>query len=199
MKKCKVCRKKFEAWNSLQVVCSPGCALKLAKKQTLEREKADRKRLREKRNILKPISQLKSEAQSAFNRFIRLRDFDAGCISCGRSREEVESGPSLQGGYWDAGHYKSRGARPMLRFVESNVHKQCKKCNGGSGKFSAKEATVTGRYRDNLVEKIGLEQVEWLEGPHEEKKYKPDELREIKRKYNAKANKLQKIIEKTLQ
>lgn len=194
MKKCSVCKQKFQPFNSLQKVCGTKCAVTFAKKEKAEKEKTERRKMKQRAEALKPIGQLKSEAQTAFNRFIRLRDYHEGCISCGRSKAEVESGVSLAGGYWDAGHYKSRGAHPELRFEELNVHKQCKKCNGGSGKFSAKEKTVSKGYRENLIKKIGIEKVEWLEGKHEIPKLLPDELRKIKSKYNKKANELKKTL-----
>jgi isocitrate dehydrogenase kinase/phosphatase len=41
-------------------------------------------------------------------------------------------------------------------------------------------------YRINLVKKIGVEQVEWLEGKHEAKHYSVDDLKEIKEIYKRK-------------
>ena len=38
-------------------------------------------------------------------------------------------------------------------------------------------------YRRALVELIGVEKVEWLEGPHEPKKYTIDDLKAIKAEY----------------
>ena len=40
-------------------------------------------------------------------------------------------------------------------------------------------------YRINLVKKIGLENVEWLEGKHEPKKYTCEELKAIELKYKS--------------
>ena len=41
-------------------------------------------------------------------------------------------------------------------------------------------------YRVNLLDKIGKEKVEWLEGPHEPKKYTCEELKEIELTYKQK-------------
>jgi len=41
-----------------------------------------------------------------------------------------------------------------------------------------------------LIEKIGLERVEWLEGPHEPKKYTIDELKGIRDLYRRKLKEL---------
>ena len=38
-------------------------------------------------------------------------------------------------------------------------------------------------YRRALVELIGVDKVEWLEGPHEPKKYTIDDLKAIKAEY----------------
>ena len=78
-----------------------------------------RKEDRAKREKLKSRAQWLKEAQQAFNAWIRLRDADKPCISCGRHHE----------GQWYAGHYLSTGARPELRFEPLNVHKQCSACN----------------------------------------------------------------------
>ena len=40
-------------------------------------------------------------------------------------------------------------------------------------------------YRINLVAKIGAEKVEWLEGPHEAKRYDLDEVKAIKAKFRS--------------
>ena len=45
-------------------------------------------------------------------------------------------------------------------------------------------------YRAQLVREIGLERVDWLEGPHPAKKYTADELKAIRDEYRAKAREL---------
>jgi len=125
--------------------------------------KADRKDLRERKLAIKPKAKWLKEAQANFNKYIRIRDLNDGCISCHSSRIEVENSVSFIGGCWDAGHWKSRGAKGQLRFNLQNCHKQCKKCNGGSGKFSHKEESVSIVYRKKLIEKIGIKKVELLE------------------------------------
>ena len=52
-------------------------------KEQKEAEKAGRKRRQEKRESLKSKSQWDKEAQSAFNRYIRIRDEGKECVSCG--------------------------------------------------------------------------------------------------------------------
>lgn len=82
------------------------------------------------------------------------------------------------------------GARPELRFEEKNAYRQCKACNGGSGRFAAKNATVHARYRETLIEWYGLPLVEWLEGPHEAKHYSKEDTENIAAKYRRKTREL---------
>lgn len=131
------------------------------------------------------------EAQKAFNAYIRARDNLDSCISCERVNAEVENTDGWKvGGAWDCGHYLTVGAHPELRFEELNAHKQCKSCNGGSDKYAKKTKLVATDYRINLIKKIGLDKVEWLEGPHEHKKYTCKDLKEIELKYKQKLKEL---------
>ncbi|TEW24926.1 recombination protein NinG, partial [Histophilus somni] len=109
-------------------------------------EKEERAKIKAVKERLKSRSERLKELQGVFNRFIRLRDKNLPCISCGRYHQ----------GQWHAGHYRSVGACPELRFNEDNVHKQCSVCN------NHKSGNVI-EYRINLVAKIGVERVEFLE------------------------------------
>lgn len=184
-KKCRVCGESFRPWNSLQVVCrNLKCAIEYGKRQ--EEKKRQREHRADKERI-KPRNKVQAEAQAAFNAFIRLRDDSLPCISCDQT-----SPPERFGGAWDCGHYLTVGAHPELRFDELNAHKQCKRCNGGAGRFSGKSRTVQQDYRERLILRIGLTQVEWLEGPHEPKKYSVDKLREIKAEFQKKKRELKR-------
>lgn len=147
----------------LQSVCSPMCAVKVA--QTL-RMKQERKELRDAKQRIKSRAEWLKEAQSEFNRYIRLRDAHLPCISCGR----------FHGGQYHAGHYRTVGSAPELRFSELNVHKQCAPCNNHlSGNIV--------NYRIQLLQKIGEENLEWLEGKHEPLKLTIPEIIAIRDKY----------------
>lgn len=91
------------------------------------------------------ISQLIGIAERHFNKFIRERDKSKGCISCPGGQVE------------NAGHYLSAGHNAIFRFNEHNANGQCIHCN------KHLHANLI-RYRINLVKKIGVEKVEWLEG-----------------------------------
>lgn len=138
-------------------------------------KKSDNKKYAKRKKELKDNdkSYRDKQAQSAFNAYIRARDDYLPCISCGRNHT----------GQYHAGHYRSRGAHPELRFEELNCHKQCAPCNNHlSGNIS--------NYRPALIEKIGQEKVNWIEGPHEPKKYTCSELKEIELKYKSKLKQL---------
>jgi hypothetical protein len=188
-KKCKTCKRSFKPFNSLQRTCSVKCAIEDGKKQ---QEKNDRKRLKEFRIKNRTLGDWHKINQPKFNRFIRLRDHDKPCISCGRYDEEINY--SGIGGKWDCGHYLTIGAHGHLRYVEINAHKQCKSCNSGTYYHAKKNKTVSQNYRENLIERIGLEKVEWLEGPHPLKHWTAEEIQEIGKIYAAKARDLEKEL-----
>lgn len=191
-RRCACCKTEFAPARQGQRVCSIGCAQAAAVAARVRAEsRAQRDRNRETKQALekiKPRSQWIKEAQAAFNGFVRTRDKDLPCICCGQWSQDEGWKP---GGSWDAGHFLGVGAYPELRFVEDNCHKQLKSCNAGSGKYARKGRTVAQEYRDRLIEKIGIERVEYLEGPHEPKKYTIDELKAIKAEYIAKRKALE--------
>jgi len=117
-----------------------------------------------------------AEVQALFNEFIRLRDAGLPCISCGKNDAQVDA-QAVSG--WDCGHYRTVGACPELRFEPLNCARQCRLCNRHmSGNIA--------RYRPRLIQRIGLEKVEWLEGAHAPRKYTVDDLKAIKADCRAK-------------
>lgn len=199
-KTCRHCKTEYCPATSTQVVCSPNCAVEYTRARVERKRQADqRKHLRSVRQIqrkrkesLKTRNDHLKLAQAAFNRYIRLRDRGKPCISCLRSETEVEeSGRWKTGGAWDAGHFLTIGAHPELRFIETNVHRQCKSCNAGESRNSRKRKTVSEGYRDNLVRRIGITQVTWLEGPHPPAKWSIDEIKQIRDTYRRKARELE--------
>ena len=167
-KRCKSCQTLFWPQSSFQVVCSPTCAIAYCKTQAAAgiRKKLERQDHLEAKKRVKSRSQWRKEAQQAFNAYIRERDKDDPCISCGR----------FHTGQWHAGHFYSTAAHPEKSMLEDNVHKQCQPCNTHlSGNLI--------RYRENLIKKIGQERFDILVGPHELKKYTIEELSSIKDAY----------------
>ena len=178
MKKCRICKTKFSPYSSLQVACSPKCALSVARadaeKKAEQKQKETRAWVREQKKRLKTKGDHTKEAQQAFNAYIRERDKFRPCISCGT----YTPGGDPRGGLWDCSHYRSVGACPELRFEELNAHKGCKNCNRD------KSGNIV-EYRLRLIQRLGQEAVDWIEGPHEPKKYTINDLKAIKAKYRA--------------
>lgn len=111
------------------------------------------------------------KTQRIFNAYIRQRDSINGyfiCISCNKSLPIEQM---------NAGHYVPVKNGSNLRFNELNVNGQCIKCN------CFDEFHLIG-YRKNLINKIGLDAVEWLEEHrHDIKKWTFSELEDIIKKY----------------
>lgn len=184
MKKCKVCRNPFTSPVPFQTWCSFDCAVVLAEKKLeakkLKEKKEQRRKDAETRVRLKKRSELQSEAQTAFNRYIRLRDANQACICCGKDFD-----PTKPGGSVDAGHFRSVGSAPHLRFVEDNCHAQRKNCNRPGG-------TTYSKYRAGLVERIGEERVQAVEADQEPRHYSREDLINIRDTYRRKAKELEK-------
>lgn len=165
----------------IQAACGPSCAESMA---VTKRQKAERKADRAKREKLKTRSDWMREAQAAFNAFIRARDYGLPCICCGQYGNGW-----TRGGEFDAGHYRSRGAAPHLKFDQRNVHAQLKKCN----RYAS--GNVVG-YRKGLIERIGLASVEALEADETPAKWSIDDLKAIRDKYRRLARELKNGGEK---
>lgn len=182
---CPECDVEFIPRNGFQKTCpSPVCALRYHKRQETEkRERSQRRRDRDWKRANKPVRDLLKDAQGAVNAFVRFRDEGQPCISCNATQAEVERDQHWKvGGAWDAGHYRTRAAASHLRFNLFNLHRQCKHCNGGNGKyqnFGGREETVRSAYRANLAEKIGENLVERLECDNEPRTFDRDYLERI--------------------
>jgi hypothetical protein len=172
-----------EAWIDYCSVKNKSALIKKGKKIIAAKSKADKE-------SIKLPSKWLSEAQTEVNKYVRIRDIFEPCIACNKAREVIEAEQSWKvGGCWDAGHFQSRGAKGQLRFVLFNINKQCKSCNAGSSKFSAKSATVDANYKANLIKKIGSEKVEALENNNviDHRKKDIDYLKRVKKIFAKKA------------
>lgn len=143
---CKNCKKEFQKTTPLQSVCSPTCAIERSYELNLTKRKkeVDDKVKGMKESLMKRSDYIKL-FQSVFNAYIRQRDKDLGCVSCGKTKVEE----------FHAGHYIA-STYQYHRFNPDNVHKQCSQCN----------TYLRGNlipYRIELIKRIGLEQVEYIE------------------------------------
>lgn len=174
-KKCKVCSLPFTPARPLQKVCSPRCAMKIAREVVA---KADRKETKLKLDALQTKPQLVKKAQAAFNAYIRARDKGKPCISCDTPLSDEPNSA-------DAGHFRSVGSAPHMRFVEDNCWLQCKKCN----RHLAGNAV---EYRKRLLERIGQQRLEQIENDNVLRKYTKEALEEIAKHYRAETRRLLK-------
>lgn len=185
-KTCKnpACRASFVPQRLGQAVCSPKCALATVEVQKVKVRKslalADRREIKVRKEALKTRGDHIREAQQAFNEYIRTRDQAAGhlCISSGKPLD-------WSGNAVDAGHYRSVGSAPHLRFDERNCHAQSKQDN----RFLSGNAVD---YRIGLIARIGQEAVDVLESDQSVRKYTVDEIKAIKAAYRAKTRELKR-------
>ena len=191
LKKCKQCGKEFVPLRSTAIACSYPCAkawvdarnAKLKAQKAKQEAKVERQLTKERKEKLKTRNDYIKEAQMAFNTYIRWRDKDQPCICCGKPLGDAKFG----GGY-DAGHYRSVGSSPHLRFNEDNCHGQRKYCNNYRAGNSVD-------YRLGLVGRIGIERVEALEANNEPAKWSIDELKAIREHYKTKLKELKTKVE----
>ncbi len=169
--KCKHCKQPFIKQGLSHVACSYDCVISLLKKETTKKEKAKTKEQKEK---LKTYTQKVNDVKKVFQTWIRERDKDLPCISCGATFSIP---------YWTAGHYKDANSYRGVIFNEDNVWKCCVKCN------YFKSGNLI-EYRQRLIKKIGIKRVKALEELAEQTKkhkYSDAELLQIKNKYNGKS------------
>lgn len=185
-KKCRVaaCGASFVPSRMGQAVCSPACALIDGPRHAPKARKAladiERKDIKVRKEKLKTRGDHMREAQQAFNAYIRARDQAAGhlCISSGKPLD-------WSGNAVDAGHYRSVGSAPHLRFDERNCHAQSKQDN----RFLSGNAVD---YRIGLIARIGQEAVDALEADQAPRKYSLEQIKGIKAYYRAKTRELKK-------
>lgn len=181
-RRCSNCRKKVAASESIisrfKAFCTYEClkdyteknADKLADKTRKQKRQEDRVR----KEKLKTKGQWTKEAQAAVNAYVRWRDRNKNCISCNASLKSE----ALGGGY-DAGHYRSRGSAPHLRFRTDQIFGQCKKCNRYlSGNVDKMRVGIVWRYGQEYLDRIEMDNTP--------KHYSIDDLKRIKRIFTKK-------------
>jgi len=173
--KAKGCRNRFVKLSMNHRACSVECARVVVAQDKEEKARKETRLHRERLADSKPLSHWVDLTERVVHAYIHARDRGLSCISCG-TRSTVQ---------WEAGHYLSKGARPELRFVAEQINLQCHRCNV---QLSGNQA----KYRIGLVEKIGAEAVEALEGPHPAAKYTREDLAAIRKQFAAMTRQLLK-------
>jgi hypothetical protein len=137
-----------------------------AKKQVEKNERDSDNRIREK---LKTLGKFESEAKTEFQKYIRKRDAEFPCISCGTVTADL----------WDGGHFKKAEIYSGVIFDEMNCHKQCRKCNRflGGNELNFREGLIA-RYGEDYVLQIEQKAVHTRNY-----KFTKDELKELREKY----------------
>lgn len=185
-KKCKnpACGISFPPQRLGQAVCSPKCGLAIKDVNQAKARKSlaqvERREIKVRKEKLKSRGEHMREAQQAFNEYVRTRDQAAGhpCISSGKPLDWSSNAV-------DAGHYRSVGSAPHLRFDERNCHAQSKQDN----RFLSGNAVD---YRIGLIARIGQEAVDALEADQSVRKYTVAQIKGIKAYYRAKTRELKR-------
>lgn len=174
-KKCNLCKEELDKsqFTSMRAKYCRKCLIihKLEKRNEMTLRSLNRSKVKKQKTVgIIRLNDLKKEAQKQFNKFIRLRDKDLPCISCGKTEAKA----------WHAGHYWAMGMNSALRYSEENCHKQDDSCNVW------KHGNLLN-YRVGLVKKIGEERVKWLDENHNSvKKWTREELEEVIETYKQK-------------
>lgn len=188
------------AYPPFRVWCSIDCGVVIGR---MRADKArEKKKLKAKRDFDKETQRRKKKIRTksdwtkrvntAFNTYIKHRDWDKPCISC----NEYEAEP-INGVLWDCGHFQPTGSHPELRWCEVNAHRQHSRCNRGAAKHARNDRSVSAQYETNLRARVGDDIVDWLKGPHPALRLLNDELEALE-KYYKQASKESKIyLERT--
>ncbi len=104
------------------------------------------------RKKVKSMAQWYDQLQKLVNQYVlHVRDKDKPCCTCGTTNPAIK---------YDAGHYRSRGACPELRFELSNIHRQCSvQCNGF-------KSGARAEYNEFIKAQYGQAHYDWLNGKH---------------------------------
>jgi hypothetical protein len=174
---------RFTPFTSFTKWCSPACGVsvalanvaKIKAKELTKTRSANHKSKREflegdKRHVGK-------QARAYFHRWVKWRDRGLPCCACGKSMSGLPE--------WDkhASHYRPSKMNSAIRYHEDNINLGCSHCN-------RHRAGNESEYRVRLVEKIGIERVEWLDVQRHVKKWEIEELRDIRDDYKARLKSL---------
>jgi len=166
--RCKNCKEVFEPKQFNRKYCTKdecnNIYFEVLKDKMFKRINKEKK---VKKENLQTVQELLKLTQIVFNKWIRNRDKNTPCISCSNPVPKKIN----------AGHYIASGKSKYLTFNEDNVHLQCEYCN----------THLHGNlvdYRINLITRIGIKRVEYLEdNRHNTIKYTREDLKEIIKKY----------------
>jgi len=179
-RRCRNCKKYYPVEEGRLVndgfYCTEHCVAQYAMKNISKGRKIiEKERKRLKREFYDgDIKTRREAAVRAFNAFIRLRDRGKHCVSCAEPWN-----PQFQ-----AGHFITAGSCTALRFDERNCWGQCVRCNHYLSGHVAE-------YRKNLIDRIGQDQVDILEGPQPTIKITAEWYKSIEETYKGKCHEIE--------
>lgn len=157
---------------------------KEARAATKAKKEAKQKTVQEKRELrARSLPYQLTKTRLYFNEMIRLLDAGQPCISCGKPK---------CGSRFEAGHFKSVGSHPELRFDARNCYLQGSGCNQAHSGRKRNNLTVAKEYEVRLREKMGGALVDWLNGPHKAKHYTCHDLADLQKLFIAESARLKK-------
>ena len=190
-RRCKHCKDKFQPERPGQLV-HVGCvgdymaaqiAKRNAKQEAARRkaEKTERADISRRKEAIKPRAKWLAECQAIVNKYVRLLALSRGegCYTCGATPDQKF------GGTYDAGHFRSVGSAPHLRFWIPQIKLQCIPCNRHQGGMAL-------AFRGALVRDHGREWVERLEAMQHVAKFDVDYLKRLKVVMSKKVRRLEK-------
>lgn len=181
-KKCRSCKREFFRFNTLEAFCSPACKREGMNVREAEKAARPEKIQLKARGQGKTLSILIQEAQEVINTYAKLRDRGKPCISCGAYFD-----PDI---IWEAGHFRSVGSAPHLRFNLHNIHKQCRHCN----------QVLSGNrheYEKNLIIDMGQEKVNRLLCDNQTRNFTVEYCERLKRIFREKTRRRLKRMQLT--
>lgn len=202
--RCRYCKARFEARNSLDKFCSykhamawlatPEGAEKHKKvKAKLNRDKKRESNLKRRNLNRQTLGWQHKKTQMAFNKMRRMEEFlwfkerglEPECVSCGKTKMD-----------WACGHFKSVGSSGGLRYNRANTFLQCNRyCNRGkSGNIEG--CKNTRGYKQGLIDRFGVNVggaiLEYLEKEqYKAAKWTCEQLEEMRKGFNQRIRELE--------
>jgi hypothetical protein len=165
--KCKVCKGGFKKRNSLQVVCSPKCAITHAKRISEKKEKQEQTqwniKKRSDKKKLEPLRDKLNKLQRVVNAIARWIDTGHPCISSGRTTGKI-----------NGGHFWPVSTNRHIRFHLMNIFLQSESDNNYKG-------GNISEYREGLKNTFGeavLAEIEDLKNKYKDLKLQSFEVDE---------------------
>jgi hypothetical protein len=184
VRKCRTCKIDIPSFAKSETVyqkrgcCGEECALEFGKLAIQKKhEKVCKAQTNARKDKIKTKTEWLTEAQTAVNAYVRIRDRGKPCVSCGKP----DNGTHQR----HASHYRSVGACSSLRFNLKNVYASCQQCN------TSKSGNLL-EYRIRLKARYGESLVEWLESQNEPKRFEIEYLKRLKALFNKKTRTIKK-------